>query len=438
MRRANEFYGFIGILFIGGLCSCNGQDDSQSVASAISIGAAAPLKWKVPADSRTAISVQTFVGASCTLHPRSHTGAHPIVLDADDAGIVRFYAQPSSVEHGRVSELALDCSDENGTARSYPIEVSGLTGVDTPLMPNVPGDDVPQGTPRPALSGDPSVPTQTELLARGFPPRPDKTANPTAYKQWLEIVSSPSTLVSPHGKPHPDRFNAATNDIWSGGIIDQPGVIYTLVFGYINVPTETWTCSTSDCFASFWDGLDGWGSPDVVQTGITMQAFLEGKNSFMAYGAWIEWYPASEIGVSLAVRPGDKIEAEVWIADVNGNYGPTGGYGWFFLHNLTQGSSYEGKIQIPSGTTFAGNVAEAIIERPDIGGDHWPLSDYGTASFTNFFAEDPGARTAHTFATDSSFDVWMTDHVNPAVTLSTASNTASTINFTWLNNGTYF
>jgi hypothetical protein len=58
-------------------------------------------------------------------------------------------------------------------------------------------------TIRPALQGDQLKLSNADLLARGYPPRPDPTVSPARHARWLRQVSQPFAAVNPTRVPHP-------------------------------------------------------------------------------------------------------------------------------------------------------------------------------------------------------------------------------------------
>lgn len=427
----------VGLVVLAACDDGSGGTPSQITVSALSASVGRP-NWNVRVGIPTSISLQTLPDGTCTLRSRAAGASSvdpPVFLDADASGIVRLQVQSSSDDPRDVSEMEADCADQNGNSKSFPFDVAGVSDPALETIRNVAVDSVVSGTIRPALAGDPMVPSQQELVAHGFPPRPDRTRNPLGFERWLRIVSRATTLVPPALHPHP-RSNAQFSETWSGGELNNSGTVYEAIIGDWTVPTVSFTCNGGVCFDVMWIGLDGDGvtggsSGNVVQDGTGTQMYLAGKNSFEIYFAWIEFYPLNEMGIGgFPVRPGDFISAEVWVGDVNGNPNPSGGYGWFFISNSRANASYEGKISQPGGVTYRGNCAEWIIERFNSNGTHWGLGNYGTASMVNVFARDSSG-AQRDFSTDSSYDIQMWDHYNHNVILSSSSNTTNSVSFVW-------
>ncbi|HUL28283.1 MAG TPA: G1 family glutamic endopeptidase [Streptosporangiaceae bacterium] len=75
--------------------------------------------------------------------------------------------------------------------------------------------------------------------------------------------------------------------------------------------------------------------------------------------------------------------------------GGTGGAGAtpaaVFMVNRSSGAATSFGIQAPKGTQLAGNSAEWVVERPEVGGALANLADYGSVFFFNADAWDGAA-----------------------------------------------
>ena len=146
----------------------------------------------------------------------------------------------------------------------------------------------------------------------------------------------------------------------------------TYVYGVFTVPVarEAYNlCNVNTRYASFWVGIDGFNSPDVLQAGIEADASCSSQITSAYYSAWYEWYPDYEIRVSSpAVGPGDEIYVYVWnTSRTVGNY---------YMVNYTQNEVSSLSFDAPSGTQLVGDLVEWIAERPSIGGTLAMLTNY--------------------------------------------------------------
>jgi hypothetical protein len=338
------------------------------------------------------ITVSSLPFAKCVLG--SATSQETMPVWADDVGIVHLWGTPTTAP----ASYRLDC-DEGGVSRRYALELSD-TATFRPATPRV----APTGRrTRPALA-DPMGPTDAELHQRGYPPRPSPTS--PMYSKWLEMVSVPTTLVPGHDVPRPDMsFNPVTIEYdklsdggWAGLVVNAPQVRYSGVIANFTVPRFTSTGTNAN--ASMWVGLDGVGTSEMIQAGITYGALASDTNchNIGAYQAWYEYYAFDAFfGQNVttpqfpcfAVNPGDSITVEVWEGDSQCNFGYPNdvGYGCFYLVDNTTG------LQMPMGNglvgwpwpeplgygTFTGATCEAIME-PQPPGSPRPIAKWSTAN----------------------------------------------------------
>jgi hypothetical protein len=239
-----------------------------------------------------------------------------------------------------------------------------------------------------------------------------------------------------HGPSHANASGGSNN--WSGYVLTTPGGAseYAWIYGQWNVPRAYaeggfWHSDHS----SEWVGIDGWGSPDVVQDGTdqnTLTAFWVQTSS---YDAWIEWYPlSSQVVSNFPVNPGDEIHAWTWVKDSAGNYDPVATVGWFYLWNATQKYYVYTSLNIPSGTTFSGHSAEWVIERPTVSGSLSTLAQYASPAYITGALVYDLSGASHQYGGDGSDTSWNTTMYNGSTVLSTVAPVdASTMAFTWVN-----
>lgn len=256
-----------------------------------------------------------------------------------------------------------------------------------------------------------------------IPPAPDATAAPEAFSKWqramsapqkrdvapvleqTQIYNGPAELVAPTA-PKANRAQenneengiATTNSTnWSGSAVyDSTNKPFTTeaVIGEFVIPTAhqafgslcTPTTDTWD-FSSIWPGIDGYGSNDVLQAGVEVDAGCSFGTTTGFYSAWIEWFPNYETRVSSPViNPGDLVFVEVW------NTSPTTGMAYFYNYSTEVSATYA--LTAPSGTKLVGNSAEWIVERPGVGGGLANLTNYIDVSWSegdawNYTASKP-------------------------------------------------
>jgi hypothetical protein len=211
--------------------------------------------------------------------------------------------------------------------------------------------------------------------------------------QQTQVVNGPAKKVDPSvvvpstSAPQQRNVNGApSNSIistgssnWSGPTFfssSNPFAVAAIIGEYV-VPTARQafgSCTGGWDYSSLWPGIDGWGSSDVLQGGVEVDAYCNADTKAAFYSAWIEWYPFSETRVSSpAINPGDVVFVEVW------NVSPTSGNVYFYNFSTQTAATYA--LTAPSGTALQGTSAEWIVERPSVGGSLANLTNYIDSSW---------------------------------------------------------
>jgi hypothetical protein len=250
----------------------------------------------------------------------------------------------------------------------------------------------------PPKTFNPIAASAEALQQHGFPPCPDQLKAPAAYKAWAKAVSAPQTrLQSPQLEQTTVSNGPARvvgNGTSVGNIIATQSsnwsayVAYNHVvkpwargaaYAYWIVPVARQAFGTANGtwdYSSQWVGLDGFGSPDVLQAGTEADA-IDGTSSF--YAAWVEWYPLNEDRISnFAVSPGDEMFVQVW------NTSPTVGNA--YLLNVSTQQAVSLTFDAASGTSLVGNSVEWVVERPSLGGSLATLTNYVACPFDACYA----------------------------------------------------
>lgn len=346
---------------------------------------------------QTLIVLEAQPNAECSLHTEgvSEPAADTMKLYSNADGYVRVHvsARQESQEDAR---MQLDCAAA-GKVTTYPLH---LRAGSSPTE-DMPAPQTAMPTPRgsrvlPALKEeDARLLSDEELLGRGYLPRPDNVSSPDKYAVWLDLVSRPITLIPPHSVSRSDIFHGtraveAGNEYgpnWSGYEAHGKKRSYMAVEGEWGVPF-IYSCESGyTTYSSFWVGLDGDSTKDLVQAGTEQDCTDLGGFLFFGYSTWTELLPnqPTEQGAGLSINPGDVVFVEVWIGDSTGHIKQNGAYGWFAMTNRTQSQAV--RISTPlSGTYFNGSEAEWIMERPTVGGVYSELSDYSFATMTQAYA----------------------------------------------------
>jgi Peptidase A4 family len=158
--------------------------------------------------------------------------------------------------------------------------------------------------------------------------------------------------------------NQVTSSNWSGYAVTTAKDSVSDVKGSWVVPAVT--CNSTDAYAAFWVGIDGYGSSTVEQIG-TDSDCVNGKPT---YYAWFEFYPHFSYNIdSVAVKPGDVISAEV-------NYAANGRFAVSI--SVNGGPPFSTSTKLSQATRSS---AEWIVEAV-WGGGVLPLADFNTVSYS--------------------------------------------------------
>jgi Peptidase A4 family len=285
------------------------------------------------------------------------------------------------------------------------------------LQPNEHALNLPGATTIEAPANfDPISASDEELAYHGFPPRPNQNTEPKAYATWFKAMKASKVRVVPkleqtqifHGpvkqgkasnpkaiENSPLLSTQASNTAYSynwSGYVDFSGAskygassFYFLVNDYtVPVAEQAFgACTGTWDWGSAWNGIDGWGSPDVLQAGIEFDAYCSGSTRASYYSAWYEWYPYGEVRIGgFPIAPGDDMFVEVW------HTSPTQGYA--YLVNYNNNKAVEVGFTAKPGYPLVGNSAEWVVERPSVGGSLTTLTNYIMDPFWDAYAYTAG------------------------------------------------
>jgi hypothetical protein len=402
--------------------------------------------FTIPFGTKTPIVMQVAPNATCQLHAPEDT-THSLKFNANGDGYFKIQVTP---KQGTVEaeQTQIDCTSE-GKVSTYLLNVR--VG-DTPTA-DMPAPQTVMPTPRgskvlAALTEDDTrLASDSELLARGYPPRPDSTKAPDSYAKWLKAVARPITLLPStsavsgitHQSGIQEGLMGATNTHWSGMAATNAARTYAGIQASWNVP-EIVSCDASgtNTASGFWIGLDGYPpSNDVEQTGTEQDCYPYYRYEYTAYYAWTEVYPAQPGNTEvMSVNSGDNMTAFVIIGDSNFDININGAYAWFFVLDNTTSQLSITHIALGS-TSDSLTTAEWIMERPlNNSTDHlFLLSDYHQATMTDANVLVNGtwetAQTASTVQITMYNENWVDIDNNE---LSSAIFTGpESIEFTWHN-----
>ncbi len=297
-----------------------------------------------------------------------------------------------------------------------PIAAVAQLNAPNKLQPNERALNLPGATTiaAPPAGFDPLSASDQELAYYGFPPKPNQNTEPKAYATWARAMQHSKTRIVPtleqtavfHGpmqqakKVNPASAansltlgvpSNATSSNWSGyvdfsGATSYGSKSYYFLVNDFTVPVAEQAfgaCTGGWDYGSAWNGIDGWGSGDVLQAGIEFDAYCSGGTRATYYSAWYEWYPYGEVRIGgFPIVPGDDIFVEVW------NTSSTAGHAYLVNYNNNQ--SVNISFSAPSGTHLVGNSAEWVVERPSVGGSLATLTNYIMDPFWDAYAYTQG------------------------------------------------
>ncbi|MEU6284895.1 G1 family glutamic endopeptidase [Streptomyces sp. NPDC047028] len=173
------------------------------------------------------------------------------------------------------------------------------------------------------------------------------------------------TPVSAHVSSHQlvGGIRNSTSSNWAG--YAATGTTFTSVSASWVQPSVN--CTRSTTYSSFWIGIDGDGSNSVEQTGTEADC----SRGRAVYSSWYEMYPAYPVNYSNSVSAGDHFSSTITRSGTK--------------YTLTLTDTIKGwtKTTTKTQSGLSNASAEVIAEAPSSSTGVLPLSNFGTASFTN-------------------------------------------------------
>jgi hypothetical protein len=344
--------------------------------------------FTIPPNVQTPIVLKTRPDAACDLRAAGAVEpAHTLRLYSNADGYVRVLVSAKQ-ENQPDTRVQLDCA-ASGKVITYPVylRVSSFPSDDMPapraVMPAPKGSTI-----RPALSESQAQSMSDDDLARlAYPERPDALAEPDRYAKWMDRVSRPMTMLPAHLLSTSVTATPAnrTSSNWSGLEAHNKNTHHfsAVTADWVVPPIGLGSPDGNPDYSSFWVGLDGDGTKDLVQAGTEQDAQLIGGTLFTNYYAWSELLPNQPTeNFVFSVNAGDKMEVEVWIGNGSGPPDPNGSLGSFRITDVTQGQEARFDTAL-DGTKYNGTEAEWIMERPRVGGSLPELAAYLIANMEN-------------------------------------------------------
>ena len=404
--------------------------------------------FTIPPDVPTAVVLQAEPDAACDLHAAGvNDPSHTMRLYGNIEGYVRFHFTPN--QDIQDAYLQIDCTTSAAvTTHAVHLRIAETPTADMPTPESV--IPAPKGSKvRPALTDEAArLLSDEEVIAQGYPPRPDSIESPDAYAAWLEHVSRPMTILPPHWVSRTDISHStlgvtegtSANNIWSGFVATGLKDSYGSIDGSWRVPFVSADPSGQPCYSSVWVGLDGYGLSDLVQAGTEQDAqYIYPFGTATNYYLWTEVLPNQPTAVEIfGVNSSDLMYVNLWVGDSTGKINPSGGYAWFSINDSTAGQGFHSSTPLGKGFGFKGSTAEWIVERPTISGSLPDFANYGAFGMVNAYVFPPGGK-AIAYSKVANVQVTMREQNTPypdndvLSTASSATGHADWINFFWKN-----
>ena len=257
---------------------------------------------------------------------------------------------------------------------------------------------------------DAETASNAQLLKFGLPPRPRQEDFPLLYQMWRSRVDAARhrvipDLVQTNVRHRPIKVDqqlqtqvnggVATSPNWSGYAIVGPNGQFlkwgSEISGSFLEPAPGCDGSLAgDKHMSTWVGIDGYGSPDVLQTGTEVDLICPApfvSPTSVDHYAWYEWYPAYSIRINnVPVRPGDRVNVAVFTSD--------GSHRFISFENVSTFQTYTLDMTPPTGTSLVGNSVEWVVERPEINNLLTNLAHYGSLAMQSIYVWYPSSTAA--------------------------------------------
>jgi hypothetical protein len=406
----------------------NDEGASPGAPEAVSPAASVEtLTYEAPLGDTTWIYAHVEGEAVCVVHDVGVPAGEAFPIYADAAGWIRVGVMPSPTDP--VAPVALDCTGPDGSVVERALMIRSIPAGAVPANNPSPPPVVARRT-IPALEGDPMAPSQKELSARGYPPRPDPVRSPSGYAAWRTFVSTPYYVplaepVRGRARTRSGAKGGSDQALWSGAVTTVAPGTYSQVSANWTVPKIYLDPAGAQSLyeSAVWAGLGG--NPDLIQAGTWDTLTMVNGVGWVTHQGWYEStndssdpYAIFLPGASYPISHGDTIFSETYVCSADGlEYDPSATHGCFWVADTMAGWSSITILPIDGSSSLVDYTAEWIVERPDAG-QPIGLTDYGSVVFTNLYANDVAA-----------YDTPLQSMINPS--------DGKTLSYpTWESNGT--
>jgi hypothetical protein len=407
------------------LAACSGAVEPTTASEALAVQSS-PLS-QADASTVAAPAAPSMIGSiklpawtQCAVSESGNANpSHSDIVFAGFDGKVHFTPPPS--DWG--TKLNFNCSLNGNPQGTYIVDFNDTSTFTEESQPALAAQ--PVGA-RPALTGDLTSLSNSQLLEQGYPPRPDPQADPQQYSRWVDAVSSPVSVFQPVPITHIGvhaygQYKGSTTCNWTGFVQSADGFPSSLGCGittnwagatyteYVFTSYVPWVsgCLSNDCGTGIWAGIGGtvvatYGTSNLIQSGFFMDAL--GNSSL-----FVEFTPASLVVPTLPTGDnfahGDEFQIWGWTASQSNCAYTTSfnntSFGCFGFQDITKGWSYSATPMAQSrggsGNVFIPTSGELIAEEPS----GFTNSNYSNTNVSGGFYDenetyhaDPGASSA--------------------------------------------
>ncbi len=236
---------------------------------------------------------------------------------------------------------------------------------------------LPPHPPAPPAGFNPLHATPAQLNFYGFPAKP---TDPAALKTWTTAMEHAKTYVAPEQTVSNIAAHVAYSNIWAGYVVPSSGV-YDVQSAWVQ-PSYNEGLDLNPSDPSFWVGMGGWNTENLVQAGADSGANNAGGST--QYEFWVEDYssnPATN-GTVWEAKPivyaGDSLYVDVTYE---------GSTSSAYLENETTGQYTPVSFNTPN---YDGSTADFINEA--VGGTYTDWSSWNSTTFSgaNFTSNNDG------------------------------------------------
>ena len=291
---------------------------------------AQPLENSPSAAKFAPASVKAAPDLKCKLHLANSSASGGVTVYTDEDGYARFHAVKTSAESPDRRHV-LTCSNEAGQVSTFAVD---LAASDT--FASRPFDVArARGVDRPALTGDPQSYSQAQLAQQGYGLRPRPT-DLVAYRAWLDAATKPGRILfaKKQGEKLSHTVTTSQGPPWIGTVMTGSAPYDSIISTFVVPTAQPGAWGTAGTAAVIWPGLGGFNTRSgLIQAGVGI--FTTATTA--VYTTWREYCCGDPDGPppagAFTPAPGDKILAQVWYCDANGQVSLNGGYGCSYVYD---------------------------------------------------------------------------------------------------------